>query len=576
MQERKRFLEDWLSGGAGNNAELCRTYQISRKTRYKWMERFQQGGLGALEDRSHAGRRQPGRMPESLERRIVVDMIGSRPVQAVTSTKTSESDPLRIPSVIPCDDFGRIGLTLCPGKKDPRGRTGSWDRDLDRDLDEVQRWGATAVVSLITDQEFDLLQVRGLPEAVQSRHMEWWHLPIPDGQPPGAEFERAWKAAGEAIRDRLRMGFDVLVHCKGGLGRAGTVAARVLVELGETCNNAIRKVRDARSREAIETREQEGHVMRCTPRAPIVPSATVDGIRDRASGALLGLAVGDALGTTLEFRDRDEAPRLVDMAGGGPFNLPRGCWTDDTAMALALADSLLASKSLDCRDLMERFVSWWRYGEYSCTGHCFDIGLTTRLALERYRQTGDPLAGSTDPLSAGNGSLMRLAPVALRFWSDRTRLGCAAAQQSRTTHAAQASVAGCRAFAEMLADAISGKPRPAVLAPKSFEGDRAIAEIIGGSWRGRTRDEIRSSGYVVHTLEAAIWSVARTANFRNAVLLAANLADDADTVAAVTGHLAGALYGLSGIPQPWLDQIAWKDRLLDTAKLLLEPIPSAS
>ncbi len=239
-------------------------------------------------------------------------------------------------------------------------------------------------------------------------------------------------------------------------------------------------------------------------------------------------------------------------------------------MALALAESLLASESLDCRDLMDRFVAWWRNGEYSCTGGCFDIGITTRTALERYRQTGDPLAGSTDPNTAGNGSLMRLAPVALRFWNDRDGLDHAAAQQSRTTHAAEEAVDGCRAFADLLADAISGKPRRDVLAPRSFDGAPAIARIVRGSWRGRARQDIQSSGYVVHTLEAAIWSVARTANFRNAVLLAANLADDADTVAAVTGQLAGAIYGLSGIPKQWVDRIAWRDRLLEAAQNLSE------
>ncbi len=287
-------------------------------------------------------------------------------------------------------------------------------------------------------------------------------------------------------------------------------------------------------------------------------------------GALLGLAVGDALGTTLEFEKRDCRPRVVDITGGGPFDLRPGCWTDDTAMALALADSLLASESLYCRDLMERFVAWWRTGEYSPTGNCFDIGITTRNALERYLHTGDPLAGSTDPSTAGNGSLMRLAPVALRFWNDRDSLDHAAAQQSRTTHAAEEAVDGCRAFADLLADAISGKPRRDILAPRSFQGAPAIAKIVGGSWRGCARKEIRSSGYVVHTLEAAMWSVARTGDFRNAVLLAANLADDADTVAAVTGQLAGAIYGLSGIPTDWLERIAWKDRLLDTAERLAE------
>ena len=218
---------------------------------------------------------------------------------------------------------------------------------------------------------------------------------------------------------------------------------------------------------------------------------------------------------------------------------------------------------------MDRFVRWWRDGDYSCSGNCFDIGITTREALSRYRQTGDPLAGSTDPQSAGNGSLMRLAPVALRFWNDRPQLVSAAAEQSRTTHGAEEAVDACRAFAELLADAIAGSPRADLLAPRRFDGAPAITEVLAGSWRGRPRDTIRSSGYVVHTLEAALWSVARTGDFRNAVLLAANLADDADTVAAITGQLAGALYGVAGIPGSWLERLAWKDRLLDTAERLL-------
>ena len=223
---------------------------------------------------------------------------------------------------------------------------------------------------------------------------------------------------------------------------------------------------------------------------------------------------------------------------------------------------------------MDRFVRWWREGDYSCSGNCFDIGNTTRSALARYLETGDPLAGSTDPGSAGNGSLMRLAPVALRFWDDRPRLISTAAEQSRTTHGAEEAVDACRAFAELLAEAIAGRPRADILTARSFEGAPEIARIMTGSWRGRARDTIRSSGYVVHTLEAALWSVARTADFRSAVLLAANLADDADTVAAVTGQLAGALYGLSGIPDDWLERVAWKDRLLDTGRrLLTTPLP---
>ena len=257
------------------------------------------------------------------------------------------------------------------------------------------------------------------------------------------------------------------------------------------------------------------------------------------------------------------------MIGGGPFELQPGEWTDDTAMALALAENLASAEALDCRDLMDRFVGWRNHGDYSCTERCFDIGHATNQALDRYLQTGNPLAGSTDPRSAGNGSLMRLAPVAVRFWNDRSRLGSTAAELSRTTHAAAEAVDACRGYAEMLADAIAGRPRAHLLAPRRFDGAPAIAHVLAGSWRGLSRDTIRSSGYVVHTLEAAIWSVARTAGFRDAVLLAANLADDADTVAAVAGQLAGALYGLTGIPERWIDRLAWKDRLLAAALKLL-------
>ena len=479
--------------------------------------------------------------------------------------KTSETHPIRVDSVRPKDGYGRIGVTLCPGKKYPWGLAGNWERDLDPDLDRISRWGATAVVSLITREEIRDLEVQNLSGAVADRHMEWWHLPIPDGQPPGPEFEKAWVHAGAAIRDRLRLGFDVLVHCKGGLGRAGTVAARLLVEFGERPDDAIDRVREARSPNALETRDQERHVQQCETVVPVLPSTTEESIRDRAVGAFLGLAVGDAVGTTLEFERRDAQQRVEDMVGGGPFGLAAGEWTDDTTMALALAESLADCGALDVRDLMDRFVRWMRKGEYSCTGHCFDIGNTTRAALTRYERTGDPLAGSTDPHSAGNGSLMRLSPVALRYWDDREMLDAAAAEQSRTTHGAETAVDACRGFAALLADAISGKAKADLLAPRSFDGTPEISRILAGAWRGKKRKEISSSGYVASTLEAALWSVARTSDFRSAVLLASNLADDADTVAAVTGQLAGALYGLGGIPDDWLGRVAWKDRLLDVA-----------
>src|SRR5664279_5196739 len=138
-------------------------------------------------------------------------------------------------------------------------------------------------------------------------------------------------------------------------------------------------------------------------------------LENRYVGSLLGLACGDAVGTADEFCSRGSFPLVSDMRGGGPFSLPPGYWTDDTSMALCLAESLCAKGYFDAFDQMERYVNWWQRGYLSSTGDCFDIGLTVRDALMRFLDNGDPFAGSKDPYSAGNGSLMRLAPVALFF-----------------------------------------------------------------------------------------------------------------------------------------------------------------
>jgi ADP-ribosyl-[dinitrogen reductase] hydrolase len=296
----------------------------------------------------------------------------------------------------------------------------------------------------------------------------------------------------------------------------------------------------------------------------------VDAVRARAIGSLLGLAVGDALGTTLEFSVRDSRPRLTDMEGGGPFGLAPGLWTDDTSMALALADSLIACDHLNEHDLMTRFVAWWQDGAYASTGSCFDIGMTVRGALTRFQETGDPISGSTEPMSAGNGSLMRLAPVAIRYWDEPASLADAAARQSRTTHAAPEAVAACVGYAQILADAITGKPRSEVLRSRDGEYAGAIADILAGSWRDKRRNDIKASGYVVHSLEAALWCLGRTGTFAEAVLLAANLGEDADTTAAITGQLAGALYGYEAIPRPWLGKLHAQGMIFGMAISLLD------
>ena len=246
------------------------------------------------------------------------------------------------------------------------------------------------------------------------------------------------------------------------------------------------------------------------------------------------------------------------MVGGGPFGLEAGEWTDDTSMALALSDSLLEHGGLNETDLMDRFLAWKNHGRYSCTGSCFDIGVTTAGALNRYEESGNPVAGSTDPKRAGNGSLMRLAPVVLHGLScSEGYIAEIARRQSATTHASAECVDACEQFARMLFAIISNEGTgrtPAANTP-------AISAVINGSWRTKGRDEIRSTGYVVDTMEAAVWAVARTRSFRDALVLAVNLGGDADTVGAVTGQLAGARYGLSSIPEIWLERLAWRQRI---------------
>jgi ADP-ribosyl-[dinitrogen reductase] hydrolase len=249
--------------------------------------------------------------------------------------RTSISHPLQIASIQPFPGMGRVGLTFRPGKKQPHAATGVWARDLGLDLDAIAAWGAVAVVTLVEEHELKALKVQALGAEVVARHMDWLHLPIADVSVPGTAFETRWAEVGEGLRARLRDGFHVLVHCKGGLGRAGTIAARLLIELGILNEEAVTQVRAVRPG-AIETPEQLAYVMGLQPVPEPEPSTTAEAIRDRAVGCLLGLAVGDAVGTTLEFKARDSYAPLTDMVGGGSFGLRPGEWTDDTAMALAL------------------------------------------------------------------------------------------------------------------------------------------------------------------------------------------------------------------------------------------------
>jgi ADP-ribosyl-[dinitrogen reductase] hydrolase len=297
----------------------------------------------------------------------------------------------------------------------------------------------------------------------------------------------------------------------------------------------------------------------------------------RFRGCLLGMAVGDALGTTVEFLPPGSFAPVQDMVGNGPFRLKPGQWTDDTSMALCLAESLLETGGFDPRDQMLRYVQWYRQGLWSSTGVCFDIGNTVRTALERFEQTGNPFAGSDDPYTAGNGSLMRLAPVPL-FFVDRPEAAIHfAGESSRTTHAALTAVDACRYFAGLLVGALVGELKDTLLSSQyapipGYWDDHALSpeilQIAEGSYKYRQPPDIRGTGYVVDSLEAALWAFYHAQDFQSGCLLAVNLGDDADTTAAVYGQLAGAYYGLGGIPASWLAKLALQDDIRSLADRL--------
>ena len=298
----------------------------------------------------------------------------------------------------------------------------------------------------------------------------------------------------------------------------------------------------------------------------------------RYRGCLLGLAVGDAVGTTVEFKPPGSFAPVTDMVGGGPFGLPAGAWTDDTSMALCLADSLLAERGFDPVDQLQRYVAWWRNGSRSSTGTCFDIGIATRSALSRFERTGEPYPGDADPRAGGNGPLMKLAPLPLAYARHPAAALERAALSARTTHGAPEAADACRYFASLLIGAVAGAPREELLAAGGYERfrelhegdlDPRVAKVAEGSFLRRDPPEIRGGGYVVHALEAALWAVHRNDDFESTILAATNLGDDADTTAAIAGQLAGAIHGLDGIPAGWRDRVVAGGEIVALADALL-------
>ncbi|CAF1268543.1 unnamed protein product [Rotaria magnacalcarata] len=338
-----------------------------------------------------------------------------------------------------------------------------------------------------------------------------------------------------------------------------------------------------------------------------------NGICDKVIGSLVGLAIGDALGASVEFRPQQylAANPVRTMEGGGTWGLEAGKWTDDTSMALCLASSLITHNSFNPYDQMIRYKWWHKYGYFSSTGHCFDIGQATRqslkefsdrqkilkihyrcrnenevdaLTLDSVERIDDFNISCGDKDAAGNGALMRLAPVPLFFHRAPKNAVENAGLSAGLTHANRKAIDACRYYAALIIGAVNDFPKEKLLDNDFYQKqklwfgeiplDNDILSICAGSYkkdknRGGYEQGIRGKGYIVNALEAALWAFWSDGDsFEKGALAAVNLGDDTDTTAAIYGQLAGAYYGYKNIPKEWLEKLYARDLIISIGEWL--------
>lgn len=293
--------------------------------------------------------------------------------------------------------------------------------------------------------------------------------------------------------------------------------------------------------------------------------------KSRVAGVFIGLAVGDALGVPIEKKDVGSFDFVSEMQGGGVYDLPPGAWTDETATALCLAESLLVTYELDVYDLAERFKRWVETGENSSTGVCVGIEQKLLNFVGSYQRTGGFDTNSLNQKVRGNSVLARAGPVACIHWDNLDMASKIARQQSYLTHSSEIVAAASEYLVLVLSHLIAGRDWNFICnMPLKDDWPTEIELIAKGQWRHKTIDNLKSTKNVVDILEASVWCIGHSDNFEAAVTKAINLGGNSDTVGAVTGQLAGALYGLEAIPIRWFDQLLKIDKLTDIAMQMVD------
>lgn len=475
--------------------------------------------------------------------------------------------------------------------------------------------GIDCFINLTHPDELEPYHVE-LPEGVEHHRVPIRDHDVPEDPEHMAEILMRLEGA-------LAAGRNVYVHCHAGIGRTGTVIGCWLVERGYSGEDALDELNRlwrqcsralewgaipetprqvdfvlqwrprgiagadslwgssaatapvARRRELPETREVR-------PPAPALPEIAAGAaqpaaatLRERFLGSLVGLAIGDALAAPAQNAAPGSFEPITSLRGGGPFELPVGAWSDDTAMALCLAESLLESNGFEPRDQVDRYLRWQREGWPSATGRCVGITASTARALALAQWRRQPFAGSHDPRQLDPEPLSRIAPVVM-FYIDQPGLAVQyACDAARTTCQAPVVLDACRLFAAILYGALAGYPREQLLAPEpELLGPVAlkprIERLRRGTYRGVDASRMRVGENVVEALRAALWAFAGTESFSAGALRVANLGGSCDVAAAVYGQLAGAYYGVSAIPQEWRNLLSGREIIVSLAERLLE------
>lgn len=495
------------------------------------------------------------------------------------TVRTSATHPLLIDAVPAPIGGGQIGMTFCPGKIDDAAMTGSWRRDLNADLDVVAEWQPDLILTLMESHEFDLLGVPHFAEVVGRRFPGWRHLPIVDVSVPDAAFERSWEKTGAEARATLKAGGKVLLHCRGGLGRTGMIAARLLVELGSSADEAIAMARKGRP-SRIETRAQEEHVRR-QARIEVDPVVEIDPIRNRLEGMMLGAAIGDALGSAFEFMSSSSIAAIIGspiareyVSGQSGSLMPGrapGIPTDDTAMSLALVDALTEDGLPTPRSIQKAFgESLRRTGRYGDMFWDGAPGGACVAMLNEFRAGLAPFEGIS-PDAGGNGAAMRAHPCGT--FADRTYVAQISALQARISHPHPSAVAAAQVVSLIVHEGLF-TGRLAEELPHEITDPLMVA-----AWDSAHRSLVRGEALPEHLrdVDMAGWNTVAAAHaiaqlyaddIETGIGIAAGSGRDTDTVAAIVGAMLGAVHGRQRLPQRWIEGLKYRGLLEGSAEAL--------